>query len=169
MRSSVAPKAKFAFKRKATSKPTSASLTPTISQPTPPQTSNPSDTKGPAPITGLTLSGYSNSFLTASSLSTPWTTSSDLTISDLDRCIVNLLPPTSQEHPDAPSGNNTTPESRHFTALHARNLSNTVLILPAITGSALLHDVRNCIIALGSHQVSRYLSDGQPCPMPTGF
>lgn len=97
---------------------------------------------------GLTLSGHTNSYLTLSSLSSPWTSASDLTISDLDHCVVNLIPPTTSQS----STIGTT-----LTALHVRNLSNTVLILPIITGSALLHDMKNCVIILGSRQVSETL------------
>lgn len=95
---------------------------------------------------GLSLSGHAHSYLTVSSLSAPWSAASDLTISDLDHCVVNLVP--SQANPDAPA-------DLAFNALHVRNVTNSVLILPVIPGSALLHDMKNCVIALGSRQVAQ--------------
>ena len=149
MRASLVPKTKFAFKRKASSKPTTTSQQ-LASQSTSTPSSSP-QLATPQSSTGLTISKHSHRYLTFSSLSSPWTSPSDLTISDLSNCVVNL---------STPDGDPNTPEaaagiaSRElFTALHIRNLSNTVLILPVITGSALLHDLEGCVIALGSRQV----------------
>ncbi|TBU45487.1 tubulin binding cofactor C-domain-containing protein [Dichomitus squalens] len=141
VRGAAVPKTKFAFKRKAANTTASAAVprppTPTI--PIPPGSASP-DT--PA-TSGLSISGHSHRYLTLSSVSSPWSSASDLTISDLNHCIVNLIP--SEANPNYPSG-------LAFTALHVKNLSNTVLVLPIITGSALLHDMKNCVIALGSRQ-----------------
>ncbi|PIL29097.1 hypothetical protein GSI_09145 [Ganoderma sinense ZZ0214-1] len=94
------------------------------------------------PTSGLSISGHSRRYLSLS-FASPLSSASDLSISDLDRCIVNLIP--SSANPDYPQG-------LAFTALHVRNLNNTILVLPVITGSALLHDMKNCVIALGSRQ-----------------
>ncbi|KAI0657513.1 tubulin binding cofactor C-domain-containing protein [Cubamyces menziesii] len=155
LRSATAPKSKFAFKRKA--KPV-ASPTPSTSSPsegiaisTPQSTSRtaPDGSSSATQTSGLRLSGHSHSYLTVSSLSTPWSAASDLTISDLDHCIVNLIP--SPANPDVPA-------DLTFTALHVRNITNSVLVLPIITGSALLHDMKNCVIALGSRQFRMHTS-----------
>lgn len=89
----------------------------------------------------LVLSGQSNAYLTLASLPFQPSISSDLTISDLDHCVVNLLPPP-----------NTSPAFQ-LTAVHIRNVSDSVLILPEMEGSALLHDLTRCTVVLGCHQV----------------
>lgn len=146
LRVTAAPKSKFAFKRKA-AKPSSSVMAPVAppkqiiageSTATPPQDNSHSS--------GLSLSGHTHGYLTVSSLSAPWSAASDLTISDLDHCVVNLVP--SRANPDAPA-------DLAFNALHVRNVTNSVLILPVIPGSALLHDMKNCVIALGSRQVAQ--------------
>ena len=145
-RTASAPKAKFAFKRKTVAKPTAS---PPISSPS--SSAAPSTSATPAnalPTSGLSISGHSHKYLSVSSLSSPWSSASDLTISDLDHCVVNLTP--ADANPDYPQGS-------AFTALHVKNLSNTILVLPVITGSALLHDIKNCVIALGSRQVCSLL------------
>ncbi|KAI0827359.1 tubulin binding cofactor C-domain-containing protein, partial [Trametes gibbosa] len=144
LRASAAPKAKFAFKRKA-AKPTPAS-TPV----TPASTSTPTIVSpGVSHSSGLSLSGHSDSYLTIASLSSPWSAASDLTISDLDHCVVNLIP--SQANPDAPA-------HLTFNALHVRNVTDSVLVLPILPGSALLHDMKNCVIALGCRQFRMHTS-----------
>ncbi|KAH9903380.1 tubulin binding cofactor C-domain-containing protein [Cubamyces lactineus] len=157
LRSATAPKSKFAFKRKA--KP-AASPAPVISSPSEsiaastPQSASHQTVNGSSSAShtsGLRLSGHSHSYLTVSSLSTPWSAASDLTISDLDHCVVNLIP--SPANPDVPA-------DLTFTALHVRNITNSVLVLPIITGSALLHDMKNCVIALGSRQFRMHTSSG---------
>ncbi|KAF7366688.1 Tubulin-folding cofactor C [Mycena sanguinolenta] len=134
------PKSKFAFKRKV---PVPSSEAP--SSPDPPviaeTTSESQPGSAPTVSTNLTLSSHSNQYLTMASL--PCTAqTSDLAISDLDKCIVNLLP----DAEDADSG-------LKISALHIRNLTDTVLLLPAIQGSVLLHDLRRCVVVVGCHQV----------------
>ncbi|KAF7798187.1 hypothetical protein EIP86_009404 [Pleurotus ostreatoroseus] len=142
LRVSFAPKPKFAFKRKtpktvpasSTSSTPIASSAPSAKSPvTTEQTSSPH----------LLLSNRSYKYLDRTALA-DLESSSDLTISDLDHCVVNLLP--------SPSAS-VTAQTYKFTALHVRNLTNTVLVLPAIDGSALLHDLKRCTIVLGCHQV----------------
>lgn len=91
----------------------------------------------------------SHQYLTWASLPTPPGPTSDLSLSDLDHCIVNLLPE---------EANATSPCA--FTALHIRNVTNTILILPIVDGSALIHDMTNCVMALGCHQVRATGCDG---------
>ncbi|KAI0705377.1 tubulin binding cofactor C-domain-containing protein [Earliella scabrosa] len=146
LRSSAAPKSKFAFKRKA-AKPTSSPAAPAQNAPAASPAIAPTPAQAATP--GLSISGHSHEYLTLASLSSPWSSASDLTISDLDHCIVNLVP--SEANADVPS-------HATFTALHVRNLSHTVLILPIIAGSALLHDMNNCVIALGSRQFRMHTS-----------
>ncbi|KAI0672294.1 tubulin binding cofactor C-domain-containing protein [Trametes maxima] len=149
LRASTAPKSKFAFKRKV-AKPSPSSTTKT-SVPKKSESSVPIQdlVQSITPTSGLSLSGRSHAYLTLCSLSSPWSAASDLTISDIDHCIVNLTP--SPANPDAPA-------DVTFTALHVRNVINSVLVLPIVSGSALLHDMKNCVIVLGSRQFRMHTS-----------
>ncbi|KAJ3549442.1 hypothetical protein NMY22_g886 [Coprinellus aureogranulatus] len=62
----------------------------------------------------------------------------------LNRCVVNLLPPKDSQ--------------LRFSALHIRNLSDSVLLLPFNDGSALIHDIKNCVLVLGCHQFRMHTS-----------
>ncbi|PCH37432.1 hypothetical protein WOLCODRAFT_134530 [Wolfiporia cocos MD-104 SS10] len=150
LRASAAPKAKFAFKRKpktAPTVPTAASSAPTSSH-----SSSLGTTQQAAP--GLVISGRSQEFLGLSSLSLGQNqVSSDLTLSDIERCIVCLLP---SDRSDATTS--TSPSTLKITSLHVRNVRNSVLILPKIEGSALLHDVSLSVIVLGCHQYRMHTS-----------
>ncbi|KAF7292946.1 C-CAP/cofactor C-like domain-containing protein [Mycena indigotica] len=131
LRGSV-PKSKFSFKRKApvTSSTSVAQSAPTPSLPPPePATTN------------LTLSSYTRRYISHTSLPIDNAQTSDLAISDLNQCIVNLL--------SIPL---------KLSALHMRNLVDTVLLLPEIAGSVLLHDLRRCIVVVGCHQFRMHTS-----------
>ena len=145
------PKSKFAFKRRPAaavaatnfeSPPSESSSTQT--SPPPSQTQNPPLSL--AASTHLSLSSQSHRYLTREDLpSHP--AQSDLSISDLDHCIVNLLPSALSSS----SSGNYTPLI--ISALHARNLSDCVVLLPGVDGSALIHDLDRCVVVLGCHQV----------------
>ncbi|KAF9557807.1 TBCC-domain-containing protein [Agrocybe pediades] len=144
LRVSTAPKSKFAFKRK---QPQNSSSTP------PPTSSKNAAQAADAPLSSsstmsssnLVLFSHSYKYLTRHSLPEhPQQT--DLSVSDLDHCIVDLLPASDGETPIV------------ISALHARNLSNCIILLPSIEGSALLHDLSQCIIVLGSHQFRMHSS-----------
>ncbi|KDR74955.1 hypothetical protein GALMADRAFT_249908 [Galerina marginata CBS 339.88] len=144
LRASTAPKSKFAFKRK----PQAPAAAPTTTT-TPPAKAPEAPTPTPpsSSTTNLILSSHTNKYLTRSDLPDhPQQT--DLSISDLSNCIVNLLPPSASASTSTP-----TDERLIISALHARNLTNCVILLPSIQGSALLHDLTQCIIVLGCHQV----------------
>ncbi|KIM62925.1 hypothetical protein SCLCIDRAFT_118764 [Scleroderma citrinum Foug A] len=97
----------------------------------------------------------------ASSLSSRYLTISDLenrnhpgemTLSDISNCIVNLLP----DH------------TTDFSAVHLQRVTDSVLLLPHINGSIILHDMSDCVLVVGCHQfrmhnstrVDVYLSAG---------
>jgi tubulin-specific chaperone C len=148
LRVSSTPKSKFAFKRKekATTDNTSVATSPPPA--TPPSVDTQEGTTG-----NFALSSQSHTYLTFESLpsiqhSSP---SSTLTISKLDACVVNLLP---SPRPPSDSLNDNHPELIRLSAIHVHNLSNTVLLLPFIEGSMLLHDLARCIVVIGCHQVS---------------
>ncbi|TFY62958.1 hypothetical protein EVG20_g6513 [Dentipellis fragilis] len=148
LRSSTVAKPKFSFKRKAPSSstpPKDVVFAPIKPQPTtagpayvPPQTSI-------SPSTFLTLKDQSNSHISlqalplaseASALSNP-----DLTISNLKRCIVDLCTPVEGSTLTSP-----------FSTLHIRDIQDTILILPIISGSVMLHNLTRCVLAVGCHQ-----------------
>ncbi|KNZ81114.1 Tubulin-specific chaperone C [Termitomyces sp. J132] len=134
-------KPKFAFKR------TAATSTPkNIPKPATAFPENLSTL--PKSTTNLSLSGCSYQLLTWESLpksSLP----EDLAIQDLDHCIVNLIP----------SGRGSAPHSTlQISALHIQNLADTVLLLPPIEGSVLIHDLTRCTIVVGCHQYRMHTS-----------
>lgn len=129
LRETAASVPKFSFKRKATkSKP---STEPTVV---------------PPPTTALTeststLTGSSHRYLTILDVRSP-NSLAEVSISDLDSCIVNLL----EDH-------------SKITALHVRRVSRSVILLPRISGSIILHDLSESVIVVGCHQVL-YIDDG---------
>ncbi|THH16603.1 hypothetical protein EW146_g4055 [Bondarzewia mesenterica] len=139
-------KPKFAFKRKATKLSTqdsgpSAEATPQVD--------------APLPSTYLTLSSKSHQYLSLESLpplldpDSP--SQSDLTIIDLDHCIVDLC--------SLDVSKETRASRVTLTALHIRGVQHTILLLPSIQGSVLLHDIARCIIVVGCHQFRMHTSN----------
>jgi hypothetical protein len=97
----------------------------------------------------LAISSRSHCYVTLASLPDSFD-SSYLTISDLDHCIVDLLSPTCN------AGNDEEPHQREVanpSVLQVYNIHNSILCLPVIAGSVLLHDVSSCVIIVGCHQV----------------
>ena len=153
-RTAAKPKSRFAFKRRVAADPVasppiasttlgtpSASNESAVGSPSEGKTSHPPNPESVSLPKGLELSIHSKRYLTWADLPQSVTPDSapDLAISNLNRCIVNLLPQT---------------DSRSkFSALHIRDLSDCVLLLPLNEGSALIHDVKNCVLVLGCHQV----------------
>ncbi len=149
-RSASLPKKKFAFKRKADRPPVLAVPTlPPSPQATPPQ---PGRDHLSAVSTFQKLSARSNCRLSWQSLPTfgDDTPTFDLTISDLNRCIVDLCSPAKIASPY---------HQLSLTALHIRDLKDTILILPNVKGSVLLHNLHTCTVIIACHQASTSLSD----------
>jgi hypothetical protein len=147
MRSASLPKKKFAFKRK-------ADRTPMPTLPPSPQTAPPQSRRDQvdAVSTFHKLSAHSNCRLSLKSLPTfgDDTPTFDLTISDLNRCVVDLCSPAmiSSPHHQLP-----------LTAVHIRDLKDTILILPNVKGSVLFHNLHRCTVIVACHQVSISLYD----------
>ena len=89
----------------------------------------------------LVLSSKSNEYLTVPP-SYNYSQLGDVSIYDLDACVVDFL-------------GNSQNETPKLSVLHGRNLTNCILYLPLIEGSVLLHGLQRCIIVLGCHQVWR--------------
>ncbi|KAF8892925.1 tubulin binding cofactor C-domain-containing protein [Infundibulicybe gibba] len=141
LRASVAPKSKFAFKRKANP--------PVITEQSllPPKPSTPVTFQVSAEAaevkwksTHVSLSSRSNEYLTLESLPEASSQHHEVTISQLDNCIVNLLP------------------ALDISALHIKDLTNTLLLLPAINGSIILHHLNRCTLVLACHQFRMHSS-----------
>ena len=130
------PKTKFVFKRRPQMQPqnqtsvplTTASQSPGNAKPTIAATSH-----------SLLISSQSNNYITRSSVGFEQT---DLVICELDHCIVDLLRPSRGASNEL-----------KVSALHVRNLTRCVLLLPPVAGSALLQDLTDCTLVLGCHQV----------------
>ncbi|KZT22311.1 TBCC-domain-containing protein, partial [Neolentinus lepideus HHB14362 ss-1] len=137
LRAASAPKAKFSFRRKAT-KASTPTTTPNAIAPTPSFTST--EVPPTAVTAGLSIASRSYTYLTAAELGNVQAT--DLTISDLDHCILNLV----------------TPVGRSFSAIHVRNITHCVLLLGQVNGSVLLHDLRRCVLVLSCHQFRMHTS-----------
>ncbi|KAG6860613.1 hypothetical protein C0995_009367 [Termitomyces sp. Mi166 len=139
------PKSKFAFKRK-TPDSTPAS---TSQSPLEPIIASLDDSSSlPKPTINLSLSSCSYQLLTLESLAKS-SSPEDLAIRDLDHCIVNLIP----------SGQGSASDSTlQISALHIQNLTDTVLLLPPVEGSVLVHNLTRCTIAVGCHQYRMHSS-----------
>lgn len=131
LRGASASAPKFSFKRKAT-KSKSATEHASIVRP-PPTKSQPTLFES-----ARALAAFSNRYLTMLDVRSP-NSSADVSISDLDNCIVNLLP-----------GDE---DYTKITALHVQRVSRSVVLLPQISGSIILHDLSECVIVVGCHQV----------------
>ncbi|KAI9463955.1 TBCC-domain-containing protein [Lactarius psammicola] len=148
-RSASLPKKKFAFKRKADRPPVPAAPTlPPSPQATPPQ---PGRDHLSAVSTFHKLSAHSNCRLSLQSLPTlgEGTPTFNLTISDLNRCIVDLCGSAKLASPH---------HQLSLTALHIRDLKDTILILPNVKGSVLLHNLHTCTVIVACHQFRMHSS-----------
>ncbi|KAK7678729.1 hypothetical protein QCA50_018311 [Cerrena zonata] len=144
IRASSSSKSKFSFKRKQpVQSPSPVVAAPSIM---------PADTKlslSAPQSSGRILSGRSNEYLTTSSLPTS-STASDLTLTNLDHCVVNLVN----------AGLVDVDQQTKITALHVRDVSNSIVILPStIDGSAMFHNITKCTIVLGCHQFRMHTSN----------
>ena len=148
IRSASLPKTKFTFKRKTNKPPVSAAAAPAL-LPSSDELGKRDDL--PRMSDFHKLSSHSHCRLSLQSISTfgAGPPLSDLTISDLDHCIVDLraaAEPVSRQN------------QLSLTALHIHNLKETVLILPNVEGSVLLHNLYRCTLIVACHQAGILLS-----------
>jgi hypothetical protein len=149
VRSASVPKTKFTFKRK--------TVKPRLSVPPSPHPSSRSANEpgeGDATLGTLAfhrLSSHSYCGLSLPSISTlgAGPPSFDLTISDLDHCVVDLRGTADTVH------NQNQP---CLTALQARDLRETILILPNAKGSVLLQNLNRCTVIVACHKAGILLS-----------
>ncbi|TFK75641.1 hypothetical protein BDN72DRAFT_757507 [Pluteus cervinus] len=148
LRASSAPKSKFAFKKKKVLP--SSTAAPVAPEPAV-QTADISALPLSESSSHLSLSHQSKAYLGWSLIPTASSAQCDLTISNLDHCIVNLLP-ISNGTPDETKGTN-------ISAIHIYDVSNSILLLPMISGSVLLHNLQNSIVVIGCHQFRMHTSN----------
>ncbi|TDL23264.1 hypothetical protein BD410DRAFT_827939 [Rickenella mellea] len=161
LRASSVAKPKFSFKRKPAkaSSPSShiSEKSPHVDRPQAagslPPSISPSSPEI-APTTNLTLSSHSHAHLTSESLPHSFTSSSDLTISNLDNCIVDLIPiQNTPEDGQEPRVGAHPSEISSLTSVHIRDVKRSIILLGAIGGSVLMHGVEQCVIILSCHQL----------------
>ncbi|KAF8916661.1 tubulin binding cofactor C-domain-containing protein [Mucidula mucida] len=131
LRKASQPVSKFAFKRK----PAAPRATPVVCEEASAPTS--STVASPSSSYLVAIASLANQVVAIDSAPT---TAKDLTISDLTNCVVNLLDHTS------------------ISAVHVRNVRNTVILLPLIQSTIMMHDMENCIITVGCHQFRMHTS-----------
>ncbi|KAJ4490013.1 tubulin binding cofactor C-domain-containing protein [Lentinula aciculospora] len=135
LRKTSTPVSRFAFKRK-TKEARQSSFS----------VFTPSVTQSLAPTPSLALSSYTIKLITPKDLPDPESIApelrSELSINDLDSCILNLL--------DA--------KQYEISALHIHNIKNSILLLPVLEGSAILHDLVNCVVVVRCHQFRMHSS-----------
>ncbi|KAF5339047.1 hypothetical protein D9758_014093 [Tetrapyrgos nigripes] len=160
LRKSSAPKSKFAFKRKpkaegsTTTSDASTTVPTTTNPPTAPTLSqDASDESALSSTPNLTLSSRSKEFLVLHSInglpsaskSSTTRLRSDLALTDLENCVINLITPPLEAALD-------------ISAVQIRSLNNCIVLLPKINGSVMVHAIRNCIVLLGCHQFRMHTS-----------
>ncbi|KAF8556601.1 hypothetical protein OG21DRAFT_1602168 [Imleria badia] len=129
LRGASASTPKFSFKRKAT-KPKESTEHASVVAP-PPTKSQPTLAES-----ARTLATFSHRYLTILDVRSP-NSSAEVSISDLDDCIVNLLP-----------GDD---DHTQITAFHVQRVSRSIILLPQISGSIILHDLSECVIVFRMH------------------
>lgn len=150
------PKSKFAFKRKTAPAKENDASTSTRAQTDRPAISQSAQQPNASPA----LISNSRRYLTMKSLSPPSSdvnacdnkSSSDLSLSGLDHCVVNLL----RSSEPAQSAQQGDPPRSILTAVHIRNIRSSLLLLGNVKGSALLHDLHGCTVVIACQQVSIY-------------
>ncbi|KAI0317982.1 tubulin binding cofactor C-domain-containing protein [Amylostereum chailletii] len=148
-RSSSTTKLKFAFKRK-TQKPAAQSDNPqTQTLGSQARTSTELSSAPPTsdPSMFRTLSSHSHKYLKLTSLPPPppseaGPSQTDLTIADMRSCIIDLCSSSTSSNSNEPF---------FFTALHIRDITDSVLVLPPVRGSVLLHNITRSVVAFRMH------------------
>ncbi|KAF9233910.1 tubulin binding cofactor C-domain-containing protein [Melanogaster broomeanus] len=107
-------------------------------EPAPTTALPPAQLQSSTPISSAkTLSSFSHRYLTTANFDTK-DSSAEVSIADLDSCIVDLLP----------KGD----DGAKITAFHVQRVSRCIFLLPPVTGSILLYDLSECVIVTGCHQ-----------------
>ncbi|KAL1670284.1 tubulin binding cofactor C-domain-containing protein [Schizophyllum commune] len=160
---STTVKPKFAFKRKAASSQSSSPTSAPQAKPEAKTSAAPA-----APSTNLLLSSHKSRYLTVADLPAPFKQESDLALADLEGCVVDLLGRANLsggavdvDSPgrvgvDDPAFRD--PSLLNISAVHIRNISDSLIVLPLISGSVMLHDITRSIVVVGCHQFRMHTS-----------
>lgn len=134
------PKAKFGFKRTAVAG-SDTSERPSVIVEKAADEELPNESRNRTNNTALSHQSYR--YISVVDLSTS-NNPSDLTISNISHCIINLASSRGQSN-----------DVIQLSAVHVEKLTDSVLILPMVDGSILLHDLSRCILVVGCHQVGQ--------------
>ncbi|KAG2058006.1 hypothetical protein BDR06DRAFT_876976 [Suillus hirtellus] len=142
LRSSTAGKTKFAFKRKVKIPAPASAETATP----PAQTNALAMPTAPISSASRTISNHSNSYLSRSCLSGPSSSTDHIEVSIIrvSNSVLNLLTTTNESNLSA--------STVSLSALHIRDIQNSILILGSVDGSIMLHNLTNCVVVAGCHQ-----------------
>lgn len=142
LRSSTAGKTKFAFKRKVKIPAPASAETATP----PAQTNALAMPTTPTSSASRTISNHSNSYLSRSCLSGPSSSTNHIEVSiiRISNSVLNLLTTTNESTLSA--------NTVSLSALHIRDIQNSILILGSVDGSIMLHNLTNCVVVAGCHQ-----------------
>lgn len=181
LRAKEKPRAKFSFAKRSAggSSTSSTSSTPPPPPPPPPPAAAPSPpssslTPDPPSSSSRGLSAHGNPAASTYALSdlhyqhiTPARITAQgeytLSVENISQSVIDLRPVPSPPSTLSPSLNDNTTLS----SLHVRNLSRCVLITPPMAGSALLHDLKDCLVVLASHQVGGAFHSHKPAYLTT--
>lgn len=141
LRSSTTGKTKFAFKRKVKVPASPESATP------PARANAPVIPTSTISSASRTISDHSDCYLSRSCLSGPSSSinHTEVSIIRLSSSILNLLTATNESTPVSAN-----PIS--LSALHIRDIQNSILILGTVDGSIMLHNLTSCVVVAGCHQ-----------------
>ncbi|KAG8929472.1 hypothetical protein FRC02_005531 [Tulasnella sp. 418] len=136
-RRQLLPKSRFAFKKKAAASgdpQPSPSPKPDSPNLTTPAENAPAESSADIRTSNVLIDKQSKCFISSGTLALP-STASDITISNLDHCVVELK--SAAVRP---------------TALYIRSLRHTVVIAGMVNGSVRIEDCQGCVFVTGSHQ-----------------
>lgn len=142
LRSSTAGKTKFAFKRKVKTPASASAGTATR----PARANVPAIPTSSISSASRTISNHSNCYLSRLCLSGPSSSTDHVEVSiiRISSSILNLLTTTNE----STLSTNTV----SLSALHIRDIQNSILILGTVDGSIMLHNLTNCVVVAGCHQ-----------------
>ncbi|KAM0752711.1 hypothetical protein T439DRAFT_181025 [Meredithblackwellia eburnea MCA 4105] len=151
------PKTKFSFKKKLPFAPTeisrATSSTPgPISPPSALLASNaaPSNSVPPVPSSARKLNCITSSYLSMDQIPCTSSNSSALVIESLSKCFVDFV--------RSPAGQAGKSNGWDVSALYLYDLKDSVLLLPSIEGSIMMHGCEGCLIVCAGHQIRMHNS-----------
>lgn len=144
-KATAAPKAKFSFKKKASSTAAPTARTPLLDpQPSPAAAASTERLPPPTPANALNLSDYSDRYLSLGDLPNSSSNSEALVVSALRGCFVDLT-----------SDGTVAGETQRISTIYLYSLKNCIVVLEPVLGSIMVHGCEGCTFFLGAHQVHK--------------